>query len=199
MLGQNELHFLKFVTSFFTLLGFEDEVAGWFYAENAGEECAVTVFVGVESVLAVEVLHVEGSDVGVVPLGRFIVKGGEAFGYFVQYGLCVVVLACDVFERYGVWCVAPEQGLVDVYSATDDAVADGFSFQVTLDQCAADFAVVPVDVVRPFNGYSIGADREGLRYGDGNALGEDELVCGWDGCGVTQQGEYDVHAWLRLP
>ncbi len=158
MLGQNELYFLKFVAPRFALLGFEDEVSGWLYAGNAGKECAVAVFVGVESVLAVEVLHIEGGDVGLVPLYDFIVKGGEAFGYFVQYGLCVVVLACDVFERYGVWCVAPEQGLVDVYSATDDAVADGFAFQVTLNQCAADFAVVPVDVVWPFYGYSIGAD-----------------------------------------
>ena len=99
MLGQNEFYFLKFVTSRFALLGFEDEVAAWFYAGNAGEECAVAVFVGVESVLAVEVLHIEGGDVGVVSLYGFIVKGGEAFGNFVQYGLCVEVLACDVFER----------------------------------------------------------------------------------------------------
>ena len=73
------------------------------------------------------------------------------FGYPIKDGLAVYLMSQYPTKRHGVWGIAAEHLLVDVDAGADDAGLDVLCFERCLNECAAELAVAPIDVVGPLH------------------------------------------------
>ena len=111
----------------------------------------------------------------------------------------VKLMACDLAERYGVGSVAVEFALVDIDARAVDAPLHALFPYAGLDDGAAYFPVIPIDVVRPFEREAVGISVKYLLDGQCFGLREQELPLHGHMFRMHHDGEEQVFARLAFP
>lgn len=102
-------------------------------------------------------------------------------------------------ERDRIGGIAAERLLVYIDAGSYDAILDASSYQGVLDEHAADFPVLPVDVVRPFDADVFGIAGQCFADRQCHGLGQDELPVGFHFAGMEEQAEQKVLTGFRFP
>ena len=140
-----------------------------------------------------------GGKASVSVAAQGFVIGVQAAQEAVEDGRRVVITARNLLQRNGVGRGAAEDGLVQVDADAGNAAADAVALQYILDEHAADFLLVPVDVVGPLDGDVVRLRVQFFLDGQRDNLRQDELAACLDETGIEHGAEQEVLPGFGLP
>ena len=107
--------------------------------------------------------------------------------------------SCDLSERDGLGASLQNVCWFILMPAPMMQFSMHLSCQGVLDEHAADFPVLPVDVVRPFDADVFGIAGQCFADRQCHGLGQDELPVGFHFAGMEEQAEQKVLTGFRFP
>ena len=159
-----------------------------FYVNELCLESAIGILIVIPSRSSIQVFKIFLLDFILSAITNHFVKKAEFIEDFLKNILAIEVLSVDLFEGNRIGSIRTENSLIHIHSRTDDAVADVLALQVALDECATDFLIFEINVVRPFHLQMF----INTAYRQSNSLTQDELARRKHEIGMTHDGKGEI-------